>query len=87
VAGRFRPGIVHRLDRDTSGVLLVAKDNQVHGRLSEQFEARTVRRSTGPSPGGNSTATATGSRRTSGCIPSIGRRCRSAARGGMRGRP
>ena len=44
MAGRFRPGIVHRLDRDTSGVLLVAKDNQVHGRLSEQFEARTVQK-------------------------------------------
>ncbi|MDA1016650.1 MAG: RluA family pseudouridine synthase [Planctomycetota bacterium] len=44
VAGRHRPGIVHRLDRDTSGVLVVAKDNQVHGRLSEQFEKRTVKK-------------------------------------------
>lgn len=43
-AGRFRPGIVHRLDRDTSGVILVAKDNQVHGRLSSQFERREVRK-------------------------------------------
>ncbi len=43
-AGRFRPGIVHRLDRDTSGVILVAKDNQVHGRLSGQFERREVRK-------------------------------------------
>ncbi|MEM1060783.1 MAG: RluA family pseudouridine synthase, partial [Planctomycetota bacterium] len=42
VAGQYRPGIVHRLDRDTSGVLVVAKDNQVHGKLSAQFEARTV---------------------------------------------
>jgi 23S rRNA pseudouridine1911/1915/1917 synthase len=42
VAGRFRPGIVHRLDRDTSGLLLVAKDNQVHHRLSAQFERREV---------------------------------------------
>lgn len=41
-AGQHRPGIVHRLDRDTSGVLVVAKDNQVHGRLSRQFEQRTV---------------------------------------------
>jgi len=41
-AGRFRPGIVHRLDRDTSGVLVVAKDNQVHHRLSRQFEQREV---------------------------------------------
>lgn len=44
VAGRLRPGIVHRLDRDTSGVLVVAKDNQVHHRLSAQFERRDVRK-------------------------------------------
>jgi 23S rRNA pseudouridine1911/1915/1917 synthase len=41
-AGSLRPGIVHRLDRDTSGLLVVAKDNQVHHRLSEQFEQREV---------------------------------------------
>lgn len=44
VGGRHRPGIVHRLDRDTSGVILVAKDNQVHQRLSAQFERREVRK-------------------------------------------
>lgn len=42
VAGQLRPGIVHRLDRDTSGVLVVAKDNQVHHRLSAQFQQREV---------------------------------------------
>lgn len=42
VAGKYRAGIVHRLDRDTSGVLVVAKDNTVHGNLSKQFEERTV---------------------------------------------
>ncbi|MEZ6062808.1 MAG: RluA family pseudouridine synthase [Planctomycetaceae bacterium] len=42
VAGRHRPGIVHRLDRDTTGVILVAKDNQIHQRLSRQFENREV---------------------------------------------
>jgi 23S rRNA pseudouridine1911/1915/1917 synthase len=42
VAGQLRPGIVHRLDRDTSGVLVIAKDNQVHHRLSGQFERREV---------------------------------------------
>jgi 23S rRNA pseudouridine1911/1915/1917 synthase len=42
LAGALRPGIVHRLDRDTSGVLVVAKDNQVHHRLSAQFERREV---------------------------------------------
>ncbi len=44
IAGKLRPGIVHRLDRDTTGVIIVAKDNQVHHRLSEQFESRTVRK-------------------------------------------
>jgi len=42
VAGHYRPGIVHRLDRDTSGILVVAKDNQVHHKLAKQFELREV---------------------------------------------
>jgi 23S rRNA pseudouridine1911/1915/1917 synthase len=42
IAGQLRPGIVHRLDRDTSGILVIAKDNQVHHRLSGQFEHREV---------------------------------------------
>lgn len=42
VAGKHRAGIVHRLDRDTSGVLVVAKDNAIHANLSSQFEERTV---------------------------------------------
>jgi 23S rRNA pseudouridine1911/1915/1917 synthase len=42
VAGKLRPGIVHRLDRGTSGVLVVAKDNQIHHLLSRQFERREV---------------------------------------------
>ncbi len=41
-AGKLRPGIVHRLDRDTSGALVIAKNNQVHHRLSRQFEQREV---------------------------------------------
>ncbi|MCC7084476.1 MAG: RluA family pseudouridine synthase [Pirellulales bacterium] len=40
--GPTRPGIVHRLDRDTSGVLLVAKSDSAHFALAQQFEARTV---------------------------------------------
>ena len=39
MAGQLRPGIVHRLDRDTTGVILIAKDNQIHSRLSSQFES------------------------------------------------
>jgi 23S rRNA pseudouridine1911/1915/1917 synthase len=41
-AGAARPGIVHRLDRDTSGVIVVAKTDRAHLRLAEQFEARTT---------------------------------------------
>ena len=37
-----RPGLVHRLDKETSGVLLVAKDEETHRRLSMQFEERVV---------------------------------------------
>ncbi|MBX3440894.1 MAG: RluA family pseudouridine synthase [Planctomyces sp.] len=44
VAGQLRPGVVHRLDRDTTGVIVVAKDNQVHHRLSRQFERREVQK-------------------------------------------
>jgi 23S rRNA pseudouridine1911/1915/1917 synthase len=44
IAGQHRPGIVHRLDRDTTGVLVVAKDNRVHAMLSSQFEERTVKK-------------------------------------------
>lgn len=40
--GDYRPGIVHRLDRDTSGVILIAKDEQTHRDLSNQFESRKV---------------------------------------------
>lgn len=42
VGGENRPGIVHRLDRDTSGVILVAKTDQAHRALAKQFEQRTV---------------------------------------------
>jgi len=40
----FRPGIVHRLDRETSGLLVVAKDNRSHIRLTRQFEKHRVRK-------------------------------------------
>jgi 23S rRNA pseudouridine1911/1915/1917 synthase len=42
VAGDLRPGIVHRLDRYTSGVLLVAKNDAAHQCLAEQFASRQV---------------------------------------------
>lgn len=40
--GIARPGIVHRLDKDTSGLLLAAKDDLTHRRLSQQFQDREV---------------------------------------------
>ncbi|MEM8947600.1 MAG: RluA family pseudouridine synthase [Planctomycetota bacterium] len=42
--GASRPGIVHRLDRDTSGVMVVAKNDAAHANLADQFQARTVRK-------------------------------------------
>ena len=39
-----RPGIVHRLDRDTSGLMLVARTDEAHRRLAAQIKAREVRR-------------------------------------------
>ena len=42
IAGENRPGIVHRLDRDTTGLLLVAKDDRAHRLLAAQFEQRTI---------------------------------------------
>jgi 23S rRNA pseudouridine1911/1915/1917 synthase len=42
VGGEYRPGIVHRLDRDTSGVILIAKDERTHRDLGLQFEHRKM---------------------------------------------
>ncbi len=40
----LRPGIVHRLDKDTSGCLVIAKDSRTQQRLQEQFRARRIRK-------------------------------------------
>ncbi|OGO32434.1 MAG: hypothetical protein A2Z16_02495 [Chloroflexi bacterium RBG_16_54_18] len=42
VGGELRPGVVHRLDRDTSGVILLAKNDRSHRWLQEQFRLRKV---------------------------------------------
>src|SRR5258708_22918854 len=42
IGGEIRPGIVHRLDKETSGCLVIAKNDEVHRRLSHQFASRTV---------------------------------------------
>jgi 23S rRNA pseudouridine1911/1915/1917 synthase len=44
VNGPLRPGILHRLDKDTSGLLVVAKTNKVHLDLARQLEARDIKR-------------------------------------------
>lgn len=43
-AASVRPGIVHRLDKGTSGLLVVAKDEHSHAHLSEQFKLHTIKR-------------------------------------------
>lgn len=42
--GDWRPGILHRLDRNTTGVMLVAKSDEAHWRLARQFENRTIQK-------------------------------------------
>jgi len=57
IGGEERPGIVHRIDKDTSGLLVVAKSDRAHAGLSAQFAAHTVTRAYdalvwgAPSPG------------------------------------
>jgi len=40
----FRPGIIHRLDKDTTGAMVVAKTDDAHGKIGKQFEQRTVQK-------------------------------------------
>ena len=44
VSGHMRPGIVHRLDKDTSGLLIVAKNDEAHIALAKQLKERRVKR-------------------------------------------
>jgi 23S rRNA pseudouridine1911/1915/1917 synthase len=44
VGGELRPGIVHRLDKETSGLILVAKNDEAHRKLGAQFAAREVKK-------------------------------------------
>lgn len=44
VNGEWRPGILHRLDRNTTGIMLVAKADEAHWRLARQFENRTIQK-------------------------------------------
>jgi 23S rRNA pseudouridine1911/1915/1917 synthase len=44
IGGELRPGIVHRIDKDTSGILVVAKNDRSHLALSQQFKEHTIKR-------------------------------------------
>ena len=44
IGGKIRPGIVHRLDKDTSGVIIVAKNDKAHTELSNQIQNRLVKK-------------------------------------------
>ena len=44
INGKIRPGIVHRIDKDTSGLLVVAKNNLSHSKLSKQFNDHSIKR-------------------------------------------
>lgn len=44
INGVIRPGIVHRIDKDTSGILVVAKNDNAHKKLSEQFKIHSIKR-------------------------------------------
>ena len=44
IGGEIRPGIVHRIDKDTSGLLIVAKNDKAHVNLSEQIKAHKVKK-------------------------------------------
>tara|TARA_Y100000590_G_scaffold218223_1_gene247119 strand:+ start:2360 stop:3343 length:984 start_codon:yes stop_codon:yes gene_type:complete len=44
IGGRLRPGIVHRIDKDTSGAIVVAKNDNAHINLSQQFSDHSIKR-------------------------------------------
>lgn len=44
IGGELRPGIVHRLDKDTSGLLIIAKNDKAHLQMSEQIQKRQVKK-------------------------------------------
>ena len=43
IGDELRPGIVHRIDKNTSGLVVIAKNNQTHEHLSNQFSNHTIR--------------------------------------------
>jgi 23S rRNA pseudouridine1911/1915/1917 synthase len=82
VGGVLRPGIVHRLDRGTSGVLVAAKHDAAHLRLAEQFRAHTIERVYLALVRGTPSAESGGSERAIGRHPRDRKRMSVAAFGG-----
>ena len=44
INGVIRPGIVHRIDKDTSGILVIAKNDEAHNNLAAQFKEHSIKR-------------------------------------------
>lgn len=44
IGGEIRPGIVHRLDKDTSGLLIIAKNDEAHVKMSNEIKNREVKK-------------------------------------------
>ena len=44
INGELRPGIIHRIDKETSGLLVVAKNNYTHSELGKQFSRHSIKR-------------------------------------------
>ncbi len=53
IPGDERAGIVHRLDKDTSGLLIIAKNNDVHAKISDMFKSREVKKTYSALAAGN----------------------------------
>ena len=80
IGGELRPGIVHRLDRGTSGLMVVAKHDRAHQELSRQFSDREVEKEYMALVWGRCRPGDASMRRSAG-IPSTDRRCRRARAG------
>ena len=44
ISGELRPGIIHRIDKDTSGLVVIAKNNLSHENISKQFSEHSIER-------------------------------------------
>jgi 23S rRNA pseudouridine1911/1915/1917 synthase len=75
IGGEIRPGIVHRIDKDTTGVIVVAKHDRSHLELARQFQEHSIKRVYLPWSLARPKPTKDGSNRISAATRWIGRRC------------